>query len=72
MAPPGHELLGGVERIGGHWLGDCGSMILWLTTAYDERDGLCSYLDRWPLYDPLRADPRFQALLQRMNFPAQP
>ena len=50
-------------------LGDIDQALAWLNTAYDERDGLCLYLDRWPLFDPLRADLRFQALLQKMNFP---
>ena len=26
----------------------------------------------WAMYDPLRSDPRFQALLKKMNFPAAP
>ena len=43
--------------------------IEWLQTAADERDGLLPWLMVFPPFDPLRADPRFQALLRRMNFP---
>ena len=53
-------------------LGDMDRTLAWLNTAYDERDGLCPFLDRWPPYDPVRSDPRFQALMGRMNFPQQP
>ena len=41
----------------------------WLTTAFDDRDGLCALFAHWPVLDPLRSDPRFQALLKKMNFP---
>ena len=34
-----------------------------------ERDALLPFLDKWHGFDPLRAAPRFQALLRRMNFP---
>jgi len=41
----------------------------WLEKAYEERDMRMPFLKVWPGFDPLRDDPRFQDLLQRMNFP---
>ena len=43
-----------------------------LHQAYEERNGALCWLPVEPTYDPLRSDPRFHALLQRMNFPAHP
>ncbi len=42
----------------------------WLNRAHEEQCGALVWLSVEPIYDPLRADPRFQALLQKMNFPA--
>ena len=36
------------------------------------RDSLMIHINTSFFFDPLRSDPRFQVLLQRMNFPAQP
>ena len=41
----------------------------WLEKAYDVRDGNMILLKVWPVWDPLRDDPRFHDLLRRMNFP---
>ena len=51
----------------------------WLTKAFDERSFNMVYLKVHPIYDPLRQDPRFIALLRqdprfiallrRMQFP---
>jgi TolB-like protein/Tfp pilus assembly protein PilF len=43
----------------------------WLETAYKIRDGNLCLLKVWPIWDPLRSDPRFQDLLRRLNFPEQ-
>ena len=51
-------------------LGESDQAISWLERAAEEREGLMPFLNRWPPLDPLRSDPRFEALLQRMNFPA--
>ncbi|MBP1610240.1 MAG: putative integral rane protein, partial [Acidobacteria bacterium] len=37
--------------------------------GYEDRDASMSLLKVSPLFDPLRSDPRFQAMLRRMNFP---
>ena len=53
-------------------LGDSEQAISWLETAFDNHDVQLEYIcEGWPVFDPLRADPRFQALLKKMNFPAQ-
>ncbi len=38
-----------------------------LDGAYEQREMLLLLLPNQPLFDPYRADPRFQALLERMN-----
>ena len=50
-------------------VGEHGRAIDWLLNAYEERDGLLMFANNWWVFDPLRADPRFQSLLRRMNFP---
>jgi len=41
----------------------------WLEKAFQERAGLLVYLNVEPQFDRLRGDPRFKALLRRMNLP---
>jgi serine/threonine-protein kinase len=41
----------------------------WLEKAYQERLQNMIYLRVYPKWDPLRNDPRFQALLRKMNLP---
>ncbi len=48
-------------------LGDKERALTYLEQAYEEQDPWLFYLKVWPLLDPLRAEPRFQALLRRVN-----
>jgi serine/threonine-protein kinase len=50
-------------------LGDKDQAFALLDKAYDERDFLLVLLKVEPLYDPLRADPRFTTLVQRVGIP---
>jgi len=50
-------------------LGDKDQALTFLERAYEEQDPALFYLKVWPLLDPLRSEPRFQALLRRVNFP---
>ena len=52
-------------------LGDIDQAFSWLQKVAEERDGSLTGISVWPHFDPLRSDPRFGALLQRMNFPAE-
>jgi tetratricopeptide (TPR) repeat protein len=47
--------------------GEVDAMFEALDVAYRQREGLLPYSIQSPLYDPYRADPRFHALLQRLN-----
>ncbi len=48
--------------------GDKERAIAWLYRAYDDRDQNLPYLGM-PNWDPLRTDPRYQALLRRIGLP---
>ena len=48
-------------------LGEIGAALDWLERAFAERRGWLCYLQVNPLMDPLRSEPRFQALVQRMR-----
>jgi TolB-like protein/DNA-binding winged helix-turn-helix (wHTH) protein/Flp pilus assembly protein TadD len=49
-------------------LGDTDRAFFWLEKAYAAREDIIVVLKVQPELDPLRLDPRFKALLQRMNF----
>ena len=53
-------------------LNDYDKAFQWLSQGFEERGGFMAFVPSWVVWHPLRADPRFHALLQRMNFPQQP
>lgn len=48
-------------------LGDKERALLWLEKAYEERSNYVAYLNVFPIVDPLRSDPRFANLLQKVG-----
>jgi tetratricopeptide (TPR) repeat protein len=50
-------------------LGQRDQAITWLERAYEEHDEWMVFANSYPGLDRLRAEPRFQALMHRMNFP---
>jgi eukaryotic-like serine/threonine-protein kinase len=52
-------------------LGDKEKALDWTERAVDERRGWAAYLRVHPIVDPLRSEPRFDALIQRMRFDAE-
>jgi TolB-like protein/DNA-binding winged helix-turn-helix (wHTH) protein/Tfp pilus assembly protein PilF len=49
-------------------LGEKDEAFNWLEKAFDRRDGI-SYMVADPMMDPLRSDPRFADLIQRLHLP---
>jgi serine/threonine-protein kinase len=49
-------------------LGDKERALDWVEAAFDDRRGWVAYLRVHPILDPLRDEPRFKALVQRMKF----
>ena len=50
-------------------LGDLDSAFQWLDRAYEDHDPAMPFLRVAPSWEPLRSDPRFDSLLQKMHFP---
>jgi len=51
-------------------LGDKDQTFAWLDKAFQDRSVFLIWLKVEPLFDPFRADPRFQALLRRIGLPS--
>jgi TolB-like protein/Tfp pilus assembly protein PilF len=51
------------------WAGDRSRALDWLEKGYGVRDPGIPYAGVYPLYDPLRSEPRFQALLRKIGLP---
>ena len=51
------------------WLGEKDKAFEWLERAYQQRDGGLSEVKVDLLLDRLHGDPRFKALLKKMNLP---
>jgi len=49
-------------------IGDKDDALMWLQKAVSEKSALIQYIKVDPSYDSVRSDPRFTALLKRMNF----
>ena len=50
-------------------LGDKERAFEWLTKAFDQRSGFVPFANIMPAFDPIRSDPRFKALVARLNLP---
>jgi Flp pilus assembly protein TadD len=48
-------------------VGDLNGCFEWLNRAIDQREPIITILKNWSTFDPLHADPRYPALLRRMN-----
>jgi tetratricopeptide (TPR) repeat protein len=53
-------------------LGDDDHTFFWLNRAADEHFAPTAYIAVDPMYDRIRSDPRFTALVKRLNLPLQP
>jgi len=51
------------------FMGQRDQAIEWLEKSYEARSGAMILLKRYPMWDALRSDPRFQALIQKIGFP---
>ena len=49
-------------------LGEKDQALTWLEKAYEDRDENMAFLNVDPVFDSLRTEPRFTALLRRMGF----
>jgi TolB-like protein/Tfp pilus assembly protein PilF len=80
-AQESHRMLGELTSKYGHrtplriaiayaWRGEVDTGFAWLERAYQQRDGMLGLLQCEPGLRGVQSDPRYQALLRKMNFPA--
>ncbi len=50
-------------------LGEYDEALHWFELAYEEQNVALVWINKLWMYDPLRSDPRFQSILDRMDFP---
>jgi tetratricopeptide (TPR) repeat protein len=50
-------------------MGETHKAMEWLEKTYEQREAWMDLLQVEPMYDNLRSDPRFQDLLEKMNYP---
>ena len=62
----------GLQRVHATYMraGDTARAMDWLERAYQAHDPNMPYMAVIPMNDPLRSDPRFQALIRRLKLPA--
>ena len=51
-------------------LGELEQAFAWMNRAVDQRDPMMTPIKSYEFFDPLRSDPRFAALLRKMNLEA--
>jgi class 3 adenylate cyclase/TolB-like protein len=64
----GDQFAEGFADIYAEW-GDTARALDWLETAMRNRDPYLAYTKVNPFFDPLRKEPRFQAVMQELKFP---
>ena len=67
-ATAGDRFAEGYADIYAQW-GDTASALVWLEKAVANRDPYLAYTKVNPFFDPLRKDPRYQAIEQALKFP---
>jgi tetratricopeptide (TPR) repeat protein len=65
----GHRYVDPIAFVGTYWaLGDKDRAFQGMNKAYDERSYFMTAL-KWPMWDPLRSDPRFQVIYKKVGLP---
>jgi len=49
-------------------LGDKEKLFEYLEKASEEKESFLAFINTWPLFDSLRSEPRFKAILKKMGF----
>jgi hypothetical protein len=50
-------------------VGDKTQTLVWLEQAFNQRDSKLTYIRVEPAFDPMRSDPQFQHIVERLGMP---